>query len=189
MPIAVSPSTIPPTEPDLLYRVIGRPTQVRIEPARSDLNTDHVWIDVDSGSTGTIRMSVPTFSRKNLLAGYTPAIHLRQFRLPPPDPHPTPGIYPVARSNYADLETPNAPPIREMSRSEMEDLLLREGRSAALVEAVGHLYSRDHTGLHEIHSRRASCAVTRNVSDRDGWICFHHASHSLLLLIRFCGQV
>jgi len=72
----------------------------------------------------------------------------------------------------------------------LAELLLERGKRAVRVEVWGDLYARDHLGVHQIHSRRASCAVSIDLKGRDGAIKFYYAEENAaeLFLFKFCGQ-
>jgi hypothetical protein len=58
------------------------------------------------------------------------------------------------------------------------------------VEAWGDFYFRAHIGVHQIHSRRASNAVPRDLIGRDGAIQFYYREPRVreMLLFKFAGQ-
>ena len=60
-----------------------------------------------------------------------------------------------------------------------------------LIEGWGEFYLRVHSGIHQVHSRRASRAVPADYPERDGAIRFYFKQNGLaeLLLFKFCGQV
>ena len=57
-------------------------------------------------------------------------------------------------------------------------------------QAWGDLYIREHPGIHQVHSRRASCAVPRDIVGRDGALRFYFGRDTVCetLLFKFCGQ-
>ena len=75
-------------------------------------------------------------------------------------------------------------------QKQMEVLFTEKTKDALLVEAWGDIYARHHFGIHQIHSRRTSCAVAEDVTGRDGAVKFYYAQENAceLLLFKFCGQ-
>ena len=72
----------------------------------------------------------------------------------------------------------------------MEELLAAKAGRAIFAEAWGALYLRDRLGIHQVHSRRASCSMRSDYVGRDGPIRFYHRENSAeTLLFKYCGQV
>ena len=78
---------------------------------------------------------------------------------------PASGVFPAAGLNYADFERASPIVYREMERAALESLLAEKASRAIFVEAWGALYLRDRLGIHQVHSRRASCSVRTTTSD------------------------
>jgi hypothetical protein len=78
-----------------------------------------------------------------------------------------------------------------MERPALEELLTAKAHRAIFVEAWGALYLRDRLGIHQVHSRRASCSVRSDYVGRDGAVRFFYRedSASEMLLFKYCGQV
>jgi hypothetical protein len=59
-----------------------------------------------------------------------------------------------------------------------------------MIEVWGAPYYRDLPGIHQIHSRRASCGVGESREGIDGALRFYfrEGNRSELLLFKFCGQ-
>ena len=104
---------------------------------------------------------------------------------------PPSGIQPAPRLDYADFEKVNAIAYREMGRAELEEVLEAKSGRAIWAEAWGALYLRDQLGIHQVHSRRASCSVRTDLVGRDGAIRFYYRedSRAEMLLFKYCGQV
>jgi len=104
---------------------------------------------------------------------------------------PSSGIRPAAGLDYAAIEKAHPVNYREMERPELEDFLIDQSERAVFAEAWGALYLRDRLGIHQVHSRRASCSVKTDYVGRDGAIRFYfrEESRAEMLLFKYCGQV
>jgi hypothetical protein len=81
-------------------------------------------------------------------------------------------------------------PFVEYERPALEALLTEKTRAALFIEAWGELYVRTHLGLHQVHSRRASCSVLTDYVGRDGAIRFYFREGTAeMLLFKYCGQL
>ena len=74
-----------------------------------------------------------------------------------------------------------------LERPALERLLIDAAHRAICVEAWGEFYIRAHIGVHQIHSRRASHAVPREVIGQDGAIRFYfrESNTSEMMLFKF----
>jgi hypothetical protein len=159
--------------------------------ADADLGkTDHFWITIRAGDFGLLRISISTWSLKHVADGFDPRMRLgvvasRWSQLPEP------GVFRAAGLNYADFERASPIVYREMERAALENLLAEKASRAVFVEAWGALYLRDRLGIHQVHSRRASCSVRTGYVGRDGAIRFYYRENSAaeMLLLKYCGQV
>lgn len=151
---------------------------------------DHFWITIRAGDFGRLRISISTFSLKHVADGFDP-----RMRLGIVASHwselPASGIFPATGLNYAEFERAHAIVYREMERPALEELLAAKAQRAIFVEAWGALYLRDRLGLHQVHSRRASCSVRSDYIGRDGALRFYYREEAAaeMLLFKYCGQV
>jgi hypothetical protein len=78
-----------------------------------------------------------------------------------------------------------------MERPALERVLVEKSSRAIFVEAWGALYLRDRLGIHQVHSRRASCSVRTDYVGRDGAVRFYYRENTAaeMLLFKYCGQV
>jgi hypothetical protein len=171
-------------------RVAGPPVGYTIEENADARRIDHLNVLVRAGSFGTVEISLNTFSFRNLNAGFDARIRVAVFSsnwtaLPPP------GLSRSGALNYSILETNNQLVYQELERPNLESLLIGKIDRALLIEGWGEFYVRAHRGIHQVHSRRASCAVSEDYLERDGAIRFYFKQNSKaeLLLFKFCGQV
>lgn len=151
-------------------------------------HVDHIWLALAVDHT-EIRAALNTISRRNRDAGFDSRIrtgilqeNYQQL--------PATGIFPCDGLNYADIERGANIFYEYRDQKEMEALLVEKTSRAILAEAWGDIYSHRHTGIHQIHSRRTSCAVTEDIVGRDGALKLYYeeGNTSELLLFKFCGQ-
>lgn len=174
---------------DQYVTLAGEIAAVAIEEDRDPGKIDHVWITVRAGDFGRLQISLNTFSRQNRAAGFDPRVRLGIIteawnELPPP------GLRKAAPLDYALLEAAHPTAFTVYERSALEEKLLLKARGAICAEAWGEFYIRSHVGVHQIHSRRASFAVPRDLIGHDGAVRFYFAQPhvSELLLFKFAGQ-
>lgn len=170
--------------------VSGEIRRVMVEYSAQPEKIDHVWIDLAAGTSGTMRLSLSTFSRQALALGLDP--HLRLGIVPGEwEKLPAAGLRLAEKLDYAQIERATPVKFQVCERRELEELLLEKAGRAIWAEAWGDLYvRRGQSGLHQIHSRRASAAVEIDHRGRDGALKFYHEAEqrSELLLLKFVGQ-
>lgn len=170
-----------------LVRVAGRILGADVEEGSNPEEIDHVWIRIDAG--GELVVSVNTSSRKNRVAGFDPRIRVGRSRgrwatLP------APAAEVCESSDYAEIESSNNVFFEHYEREPLEDLLLERSGGACLLEVWGAPYRQRVQGVHQVHSRRASCAVPEDIRRRDGALKFYFEAgqETELFLFKFCGQ-
>lgn len=170
-------------------RVAGTVSGFQIENSQREENIDHVFVTVDAGLSLPIVLSLNTLSFRNRVAGHDPRIRLaslrwRWTRLP------ARGLYPLESFDYDTVELLENAEYRVLGRTEMEEYFALHCANCRLIEAWGVAYHRAQPGLHQIHSRRASCAVLEDLRGRDGAVRFYfdNDQRSELALLKFCGQ-
>jgi hypothetical protein len=148
-----------------------------------------VWIDLDCGRVGRVRGSVNTFSRRNDLAGFDPRIRVGILRSTW-ETLPDVGVFPSPGLDYAIIESEANVFYETPGKAALERMLVDRARMAVRVEIWGQLYARRKMGLHQIHSRRASCAVPEDLVGHDGALKFYFTRDRVaeLVLFKFCGQ-
>lgn len=163
-----------------------------VELADQEFRIDHVWIFLDCGIGEPVTVSVNTTSRKSAQAGWDP--RLRWGKTTGSSQHMPPrGLRPLARFDYAEVELAQNVFYEHVDRTDCEERILGLARSCDRVEAWGAPYRRGgQMGLHQIHSRRASCAVADDVTGVDGGLRFYlrgeHEVGWTMVLFKFCGQ-
>jgi hypothetical protein len=174
---------------DRYVTVAGDVAAVAIEEEEDELKIDHVWITVRAGEFGRVQISLSTCSRQSRAAGFDPRIRIgivtsRWNELP------SAGLREITPLDYRVLESAEHIRYTPYERPTVEQMLVTRARRAIFVEAWGDFYFRAHIGVHQIHSRRASNAVPRDVIGRDGAIQFYYREPNdcEMLLFKFAGQ-
>lgn len=174
---------------DRFTHVVGRPGHVEVERSHDERRVDHVWMNVEVAPVGSVRASINTRSLKNLHAGFEDRVKVGLVR-GTYEALPQAGIYDAEPCSYADVESRENVFYQWEEQRVIEQLITTRAITAIWVEIWGELYVRGHIGIHEIHCRRASCAVPNEVVGRDGALRFYFERDSAteLLLFEFCGQ-
>lgn len=161
--------------------------QVEIEPNPDRI--DHVWITMDPGISSRVLVSINTSSLINRDAGFDSRIRVGKIR-GTWDHLPHRGVSTCEEFDYRSIERSHNVFYEHFEREEMESLLLENSGLADLLEVWGAPYFRKIPGIHQIHSRRASCAVPEDLLGLDGALKFYFRAKQefLLLLFKFCGQ-
>jgi hypothetical protein len=171
-----------------IVHVAGEPVAFSAEIDKVASNIDHFWITIRMGDLGPLRIALSTHSRQNAAAGFDPRLRIGVIAttwqgLPAAGLVDSPGL------DYAKIEADTPVKFAEHERPALEALLAEKTRRALFIEAWGELYVRTHLGLHEIHSRRASCSVLSDYIGRDGAIRFFFPDGTAeMLLFKYCGQ-
>ena len=168
--------------------VIGTLAKVDLEVASSPERVDHVWVTLDVPPCGTVLLSVNTLSRANLNAGFDPSVRVAIVKTSYAGT-PEPFIEEAMGLDYATVEAQFHPRWTSYDHDALAHLLMQIARAALRIEAWGETYRAQHLGLHQIHSRRASCAVSTDVVGHDGAIRFYLPDGDAeLFLFKYCGQ-
>ena len=170
-----------------LVRVVGRILGAEVEQRESPEEVDHIWIRIDAGDE--LVVSVNTSSKKNRVAGFDPRIRLGICHELWTD-LPVAGAEICPGNDYAEIESRKNVFYEHHERAELQEFLMERCARAFLLEAWGAPYRRHVQGVHQIHSRRASCAVPDDIVGRDGALKFYFESgqETEHLLFKFCGQ-
>jgi hypothetical protein len=167
----------------------GTPIAFAAETDRVPANIDHFWITVGIGSGEPIRVALSTHSRQNAAAGFDPRVRVgvvastwREL--------PSSGMIGCRGLDYREIEAASPVVYVEHERPALETLLAEKTGRALFVEVWGELYVRNHLGVHQVHSRRASCSVLQDFKGRDGALRFYFAEEARteLMLFKYCGQ-
>jgi len=173
-----------------LVRAVGDRLSATVEQHPNSDEVDHVWISMDVGAEEPLVISVNTFSKRNRLAGFDPRVRVATLRgtwdtLPPR------GLSVVESFDYAVIENSANVFFEHRERGEIESFLIERCGAARMLEVIGAPYASRRPGLHQVHSRRASCAVTEDVIGLDGALRFYFEAprETEWVLFKFCGQV
>ena len=150
---------------------------------------DHFWISLDPGFSLRVTASVNTFSLRNRDAGFDPRV--RVGILHGTWEHlPECGLQECERFSYEELPGVETVEFIPMERVGLEQFLLDKIHQTLRLEVWGTPYHREIPGIHQIHSRRASCAVPESVEGRDGALRFYFEEGQRMetVLFKFCGQ-
>lgn len=174
-----------------LVRVLGNHLKAgsESEHPHSHSPADHLWISLNSGVVQRITISLNIFSLRNHDAGFDPRVRIGI--LPGRwDSLPERGILECHRFSYEELPEIDSVEFLPLERVELEELILDKVQRASFLEAWGVPYHRELPGIHQIHSRRPSCAVAESLVGEDGALrlYFHQEQRTETLLFKFCGQ-
>lgn len=171
-------------------RVAGVPIAFAAETDRVPANIDHFWITLSVGSGEPIRVALSTHSRQNAAAGFDPRVRVGVVTSTWSE-LPRAGMAGCRGLDYHEIETAEPVVYIEYERSALEALLAEKTERALFIVAWGESYIRNHLGIHQVHSRRASCSVLQDYKGRDGAIRFYfaEAARTELMLFKYCGQL
>lgn len=170
--------------------VTGVPIAYAAETARVATNIDHFWITIGTGPGESLRIALSTHSRQNAAAGFDPRVRVGVVASTWKE-LPTPGVRTCRGLDYHEIEAAaGSVTYVEHERPALEALLAEKTGRALCVEAWGEFYFRIQSGIHQIHSRRASCSVLQDYIGRDGAIRFYFGGDATaeMLLFKYCGQ-
>ena len=170
--------------------VAGEIAAAVVEEEEDERKIDHVWITVRAGDFGRVDISLSTASRQSRALGFDPRVRVGSIRSTWSE-LPAAGVTVVTGPlDYSTLEADQPVDYAALERTAIERLLIDKARRAIFVEAWGEFYIRAHIGIHQIHSRRASHAIPRDVIGKDGAIRFYfrEVNTTEMLLFKFDGQ-
>lgn len=169
--------------------VAGEFASAAVEHDADERKVDHVWIEIRAGEYGRLQIALSTCSRQSRAAGFDPRVRLAivQSRW---SELPAAGIKAASSFDYATVDRESDVDYVAHERPALEQMLIEKARRAFFIEAWGEFYVRTHAGIHQVHSRRASLAVTQDVVGKDGAlrVYFREPNVSELLLFKFTGQ-
>lgn len=169
--------------------MVGTVVKFEIESPKRPENQDHVFVSLDAGVSAPVILSLNTLSFRNRVAGHDARIRVGILR-GVWNQLPRRGLYPLEFFDYETVDLLGHVEYRVLERTDVEDFFAQHCATCRLVEAWGLPYHRSQPGLHQIHSRRASCGVPTDLRGRDGAVRFYFDAGraSELVLLKFCGQ-
>lgn len=172
-----------------LLHLTGDTLHATPERHHDPTRVDHVWIYSDAGIGQRVMVSVNTLSIRNRDAGFDARIRMGRL-IDTWDILPPRGIHPIRRFDYRNWEERSNIFYEHYDQAALEGLLLDYATRALILEAWGAPYYRHHLGLHQVHSRRASCAVKEDLIGVDGALRFYLPEDKtrIMLFFKFCGQ-
>jgi hypothetical protein len=177
------------TSPAKFVHLVGVPYTVQVEQAADPTRLDHVWLTLEVPPFGRLRVAINTLSRLNRDAGFDTSVRLGIVRSTYAE-KPNTGLEEFPGFDYAKIEAKEKVAYETFERDPLAELLTAKAKTAIRAEVWGELYARDHIGLHQIHSRRASSAVALDVKNRDGALKLYYPDNTAeLFLFKFAGQV
>ena len=177
------------TSPPKFVHVTGVPYAVEREVSEDPANADHIYITLEAPPFGRLRAAVNTLSRFNRDAGADGRIRVGIVKSSWTE-KPAPALVEEHDQDYAKIEAAKNVTYEFYENESLAALLMERAKRAVRVEVWGDLYARDHLGIHQIHSRRGSCAVTADIKNRDGALKLYYGEDNTaeLFLFKFCGQ-
>jgi hypothetical protein len=166
----------------------GAPIAFAAEIDKVASNIDHFWITIQLDTGASLRIALSTYSRQNAAAGFDPRMRLGVIASGWSE-LPAAGLLTCAGLDYRAIEAATPVTYVEYERPALEALLTEKTGRAIFLEAWGELYVRNHLGIHQVHSRRASCSMLKEFLGRDGAIRFYFREAAAeMLLFKYCGQ-
>jgi hypothetical protein len=143
---------------------------------------------VRAGRFGVLRITLNTSSLRNRDLGFDSRISVGILesswsQLPVAD------VVTSEPFDYATIAAPDTVRFQQYERTALESRIAQEVDRALFVEGWGELYVRGHSGIHQVHSRRASHAFKTDYLGRDGAVRFYFKEgRAEMLLFKFYGQ-
>jgi hypothetical protein len=177
------------TSPPKFVHVTGVPYLVEIPPATDPADADHIWVTLEVPSLGRIRAVINTVSKLSRSAGHSPHLRVAIQRSSWAE-KPQTGLLESEGQNYSLLESVGHVKYAEYDQMELSEMLAAKAKTAIRAEVWGDLYAKDHLGVRQVHSRRASKAVPEDVVGRDGALKLYYNAENKaeLFLFKFAGQ-
>ena len=175
---------------DRYVTVAGEIASAAVEQEEDERKIDHVWITVRAGEFGRVDISLSTASRQSRALGFDARVRVGIVRRAWTELPAAGARINQTPLDYGTLDAQYEIDYTALERPAIERLLIDKARRAIFAEACGEFYIRGHIGVHQIHSRRASNAVPRDVVGQDGAIRFYFrdGKASEMLLFKFDGQ-
>jgi hypothetical protein len=177
------------TSPPKFVHVRGVPYTVAVEESADPLKVDHVYLNVEVPPFGRLRVAVNTLSRLSREAGFDPRLRVGIIHSTYTE-KPAPSLEECNGLDYAKQEEKHSVKYEIYEPAALAEMLVTKMKAAIRAEIWGELYARDHLGIHQIHSRRASKAMPQDVPNRDGALKLFYPQDNAAeaFLFKFDGQ-
>ena len=177
------------TSPAKFVHVVGVPYTVEIEQDGDPMRNDHVWITIEAPPFGRLRCAVNTLSRLNHDGGFDPRVRVAIMTSTWTERPPT-TLEEVTGLDYATIEKQLGLTFELYEHAALSELLVTKAKAAVRAEVWGELFAGETLGVHQIHCRRASCAVKQDVKNRDGALKLYYPQEQAaeMFFFKFCGQ-
>ncbi len=174
--------------PPKFVHVTGVPYSAELQ-TDGDGIADRLAITLEAPPFGRLTAVINTHSHLASEAGADPRVRVSVL----PDTwteKPATGLVECDAMNYAALEMMAPISYEEHDRAALSEMLLAKAKSAIRAEVWGDLYATDHLGIRQIHSRRKSSAVAKDLIGRDGALKLFYADENRaeLFFFKFHGQ-
>ena len=177
------------TSPPKFVHVRGIPYTVAVEQNEDPAKVDHVYLNVEAPPYGRLRVAINTLSRLNRDGGFDARVRVGIIKSTYTE-KPASGLEECAGLDYAKQEEKHNIAYETYEPAALSEMLVTKMKAAIRAEIWGELYATDHIGIHQVHCRRASCAVTTDLKSRDGALKLYYPQDNLAeaFLFKFCGQ-
>ena len=177
------------TSPPKFVHVRGIPYTVAVEESEDPLKVDHVYLNVEAPPFGRLRVAINTLSRLNRDGGFDGRVRVGIIRSTYTE-KPTASLEECAGLDYTKQEEKHNVVYETYEHEALVELLVAKMKAAIRAEIWGELCASDHIGIHQVHCRRASCAVATDLKARDGALKLYYPQDNLAeaFLFKFCGQ-
>ena len=155
------------TSPPKFVHVRGVPYTVAVEEGEDPLKANHVYLNVEVPPFGRLRVAVNTLSCLSHDAGFDPRVRVGIIRSTYTE-KPAPSLEECNGLDYAKQEEKHGVKFEICEQAALTGMLVAKMKVAIRVEIWGELYARDHLGIHQVHSRRASKAMPVEEPTREG---------------------
>lgn len=177
------------TSPPKFVHVCGVPYTVAVEQNEDPAKIDHVYLNVEVPPFGRLRVAINTLSRISREAGCDPRIRVGIIQSTYAE-KPQPSLEECNGLDYAKQDEKHGVKYEVYEQAALTEILVTKMKAAIRAEVWGELYARDHLGIHQVHSRKASKAVPQDVPNRDGALKLYYPQDnaSEAFLFKFDGQ-
>jgi hypothetical protein len=134
-------------------------------------------------------VAINTLSRISRDAGFDPRVRVGIIKSTYTE-KPQPSLEECSGLDYAKQDEKHGVQYEAYEQAALTEMLVTKMKLAIRAEIWGELYARDHLGIHQVHSRKASKAVPQDVPNRDGALKLYYPQDNAAeaFLFKFDGQ-